>query len=99
MLKITLVFAVIVAVAYGKPGLLHSGFVAPIAAIPSAVSHSSRVDIHSSPLVVAHAAPAVAIAAAPIAHYALPAATSYSSRYDIHSAPLIATLGHSIHGW
>lgn len=92
-------FASLMAMAYCRPGFLHSAAVVAPIALPSAVSHSSRVDFHSSPIVVAHAAPALALApAAHLAHYALPAATSYSSRYDVHSAPLL-TVGHGYHGW
>lgn len=97
---IVLLFTII-SLVYSKPGYLHSAaIVSPIAAIPSAISHTSRVDVHSTPIVVANAAPLVATlpAIAPLsAHLALPVATSYSTRFDLHSAPLIATYGG--HPW
>lgn len=101
MFKLFVLLVVVAAVA-AKPGLLHAPLVAAPLAVPAAVSHTSRVDVHSSPLVVAHAAPLIA-AAAPL-HYAVPAATSYTSRVDLHSAPVVAAyapayLGRSIHPW
>lgn len=74
-------------------------------AVPAAVSHQSRVDVHSSPAIVSHAiaAPVVSHAVAPVvvAHaapalYAAPAAVSHQSRVDyISSAAHIAPLAHS----
>lgn len=97
MFKYIVLLFTVFATVYCRPGLLHSAaIVAPAVAIPSAVSHTSRVDIHSAPIVVAKAAPILTAVAAPIhtAHWALPAAASYSTRLDLHSAPVIATLGH-----
>ncbi|KAG7296113.1 hypothetical protein JYU34_021209 [Plutella xylostella] len=71
---------------------------APVAyAAPSAVSHQSRVDVVSSPAVVAHAVAPVYHAAAPVYHVA-PAAVSHQSRVDVRSSPVhhgYAPLAHS----
>ncbi|XP_053606959.1 cuticle protein 16.5-like [Plodia interpunctella] len=67
--------------------------------LPSAVSHQSRVDVHSSPAVVttAVAAPVVAepavvearaLYAAP-AFYSAGSAVSHQSRVDVHSSPAV----------
>lgn len=85
------VLSVFLAVGAAKPGLLHS------ALVPAAVSHSSRVDIHSAPIavaapaVVAHAAPALIAHAAPavVAHH-IPTAVSHQSRVDIHQSIPVA---------
>lgn len=94
---------VVVCQAAPKPGFLHHDF-----AYPVATSHSSRIDIHSKPIVVA-AAPAIVHAPiihapivkayAPIVKTIIPAAVSHSSRYDVHSAPLVS-YGHGYgHGY
>lgn len=99
-------FSVLFALATARPGYLHGGhaYVAAPIAIPSAVSHSSRIDFHSHPVAVVKSAPLAVVKAAPVAlvqqvhapvaHLALPAAVSHSSRVDIHhSAPVVATYG------
>ncbi|GLV32148.1 hypothetical protein CBL_11894 [Carabus blaptoides fortunei] len=99
---------VAVALAAPRPGLLHAApgalaYSAPLlthSIVPTAVSHQSRVDVHSSPVISTTyaaapivAAPAVHAYAAPaLAYNALPTALSHSSRVDLHrSAALIAT--------
>lgn len=98
-----------VAFAAPKPGHLAAAaplaYAAPAVALPAAVSHQSRVDVYSKPVVTAYAAapavaaysaPAVAAYSAPaIAAYsapavALPAAVSHQSRVDYVSKPLVA---------
>lgn len=94
------VLLAIVAVAVGAPLAEKRSVAVPLvyAAVPSAVSHHSRVDVHSSPAVVA-AAP-VAYVAQPViarAAYAAPASTvyvggaavSHQSRVDVHSSPAV----------
>lgn len=68
------VLSAVLAVAAAKPGYLHGGheiYAAPVA-IPAAVSHSSRIDVHSKPIAIVKSAPFVsyapAVVAAPIAH-------------------------------
>ncbi|XP_018322808.1 larval/pupal cuticle protein H1C-like [Agrilus planipennis] len=100
------VLSVFLAVAAARPGFLHGevAVAAPAVSIPSAVSHQSRTDIISSPVVATyaapvHAAPAVAVEAyAAPAHFAyaapapiaLPSAVSSQYRYDVHNKPLVA---------
>ncbi|XP_028167220.1 cuticle protein 38-like [Ostrinia furnacalis] len=70
---------------------------APSLYVPSAVSHQSRVDVHSSPAVVTQyvAEPVVAthVVAEPVvearAVYAAPAAVSHQSRVDVRSSPAV----------
>ncbi|KAM3966389.1 cuticular protein hypothetical 16 [Aphomia sociella] len=94
----------VVALASAKPSeLLNAGIVsyaAPaVATYPAAISQQSRIDIKSSPAVVATAAVAPiartiiaepAFAAAPIA-YSAPAAVSSQSRIDIKSSPAVVS--------
>lgn len=102
-------FSVLLAVAAARPGFLHGEHAALVAApiaIPSAVSHSSRVDFHTHPVAVVKTAPVLVkavhapIIAAPVAHVALPSAVSHSSRYDVHhSVPVVASYGVALgHG-
>lgn len=108
MFKLVVLFAIVV-VASARPGLLHHGI-----AIPAAVSHTARVDVH-------HAVPAVhavAVAAPAVVAHHVPAAVSHQSRVDvIHSAPVVHSvpvvhhvahvghvghighLGHGLHHW
>ena len=68
---------------------------------PSAVSHTSRVDIHSKPLiatapVLAYSAPSVVYAAPRIVPsvltaYRLPTAFSHQSRLDVHNNVALAS--------
>lgn len=97
MFKLVVLFA-LVAVAVAKPslGLGYSAFVAPVAALPSAVTHTYRADIISKPVVTAYAA-APAFVSAPIiaksyvaAPLAVPAAISHTYRRDFASKPVIA---------
>ncbi|XP_026316970.1 uncharacterized protein LOC113228045 [Hyposmocoma kahamanoa] len=92
------VLLAMVAVAVGAPHVEKRSIAVPLtyAAVPTAVSHQSRVDIHSSPAVVA-AAPvsyvaepvvARAVYAAPVSTvYVGGAAVSHQSRVDIRSSP------------
>ncbi|KAG4079807.1 hypothetical protein HA402_014938 [Bradysia odoriphaga] len=104
-----LVLSVFIAVAAAAPsGLYHEAPIAyesvavvepeyhvgaVVEHIPTAVSHQSRTDYHSKPVVhsvlapVVHAAPAVH--AAPVA-YSAPIYSSYA-----HSAPVYSTYAHS----
>lgn len=92
------VLLAMVAVAVGAPHVEKRSIAVPLtyATVPTAVSHQSRVDIHSSPPVVA-AAPVSYIAGPVVARavYAAPASTvyvggeavSHQSRVDIRSSP------------
>ncbi|KAL0872014.1 hypothetical protein ABMA27_004454 [Loxostege sticticalis] len=76
-----------------KRSLAHYAYSAPVVAVaPSAVSHQSRVDVHSSPAVLSHSvvAPVVAHAAPVVAHVA-PSAVSHQSRVDVHSSPAVVS--------
>ncbi|CAH0729682.1 unnamed protein product, partial [Brenthis ino] len=81
--------------------LVHSAVVAaPIAhavvAAPAAVSHQSRVDVHSSPAAVAHTAPVLAAAPVFSAHgLAAHGLAAHGLAAHGHAAPL---LGYSAHG-
>lgn len=94
------VLLAVVAVAVGAPHVEKRSVAVPLAyaAVPAAVSHQSRVDIHNSPAVVA-AAPVSYVAEPLVAHavYAAPASTvyvggaavSHQSRVDVHSSPAV----------
>ncbi|XP_044270048.1 cuticle protein 63-like [Tribolium madens] len=81
------VLSVVLAVAASAPapGYLHGGY-----ALPAATSYSSRIDVHSKPLITTYAEPVVAktIVASPIS-YAYPAV---SHGYGIH-APIVSGYG------
>ncbi|XP_017775467.1 PREDICTED: larval cuticle protein F1-like [Nicrophorus vespilloides] len=85
MFKLVVIFALVAAVS-ARPGYLHS----PIA-FPLATSYSTRVDIHSKPLLAYHAAPV--IAAAPIIH----SAPIIAPLHGLHGVPLVSA--HSFHHW
>lgn len=97
MFKLVVLFS-LVAVAVAKPsvGLAYSSIVAPVAAVPAAVSHSYRADVISKPIIAAYSAPAIvaapfiqkSVVAAPLA---VPAAVSHTYRSDFISKPLLAT--------
>ncbi|KAM3966310.1 uncharacterized protein ACR2FA_012614 [Aphomia sociella] len=73
--------------------ILKKRSVVPVAySVPSAVSHQSRVDVHTSPAVVA-TAPVVAEPAVIEARaiYAAPAAVSHQSRVDVRTSPAVVT--------
>lgn len=98
MFKLVVLFA-LMAIAAAKPSLLHTAHV-----LPAAVSHTSRVDVHAHvpavATVVAHAAPAIAVAPAVVAHH-LPAAVSHQSRVDVvqssvHAVPVVQAV-HAVH--
>lgn len=96
------VLLAMVAVTVGAPHVEKRSVAVPLvyAAVPSAVSHQSRVDVHSSPGVVA-AAPVSYVAQPVVAHaaYAAPASTvyvggaavSHQSRVDVHSSPAVVS--------
>lgn len=104
------VFLALVAVAAAKPsiGLGYSAVVAPVVAVPPAVSHTYRADVISKPVLAAYAA-APAFVSAPIieksyvaAPLAVPAAVSHTYRRDFVSKPVIAAyaapaLGYAAH--
>lgn len=83
------VLSALLAIAAAKPSFYHDAV-----AVPAAVSHQSRVDVYSKPLVTAYSAPLVATApvlASPKV-VALPAAVSHQSRVDvIDSHPVVST--------
>lgn len=86
------VLSVLFALSAASPSLVSTH-----AVLPAAVSHQSRTDIISEPVVAAYAAPAV-VKAAPVvaAAYAapalaIPAATSHTYRTDVISKPVVAT--------
>lgn len=92
------VLSALVAVAAAKPsgfGLAYSSIYTPVAAVPSAISHTYRSDVISKPIVAYAHAPALyagaivqkAVVAAPLA---VPAAVSHTYRSDIISKPVIA---------
>lgn len=74
--------------AEAAPGLLHGGY-----ALPAATSYSSRVDVHSKPIVYA-AAPVITktvVAAVP--------AYSHASYGGYHATPLVSSYGYGVgHG-
>ncbi|XP_017775466.1 PREDICTED: larval cuticle protein F1-like, partial [Nicrophorus vespilloides] len=70
--KVFIVAAVVACVA-AAPGYLHA---APIA-VPLATSHTSRIDIHSKPILTVSAPIIKTVVAAPII---VPAAVSHASR-------------------
>lgn len=78
-----------------KRSLGHISYAAPVithSIAPAAVSHQSRVDVHTSPASVSHAyaAPVVAHAVAPVvAHAIAPAAVSHQSRVDVRTSPAV----------
>lgn len=88
------VYAAAPAVYAAAPAVVHE----PVAyaAVPvgttyvggSAVSHQSRVDVSSSPAIVA-SAPVVSPVVEARAYYAAPAAVSHQSRYDARSSPAL----------
>lgn len=78
------VLSVLLAVAAAKPSYTHGAF-----AIPAAVSHQSRVDVISKPVVAAYAAAPVVAAAPALAYSAVPAAVSHQSRVDVISKPAV----------
>lgn len=87
------VLSVLVAVVAAEPapGYLHA---APLAysghySIPTAVSHQSRVDYYSKPLITTYAAPAV-IAAPVVKSYGLWDGYGYGYGHGY---------GHGLHGW
>lgn len=96
------VLLAMVAVAVGAPHVEKRSVAVPLAyaAVPAAVSHQSRVDIRSSPAVVA-AAPVSYVAEPVVARavYAAPASTvyvggaavSHQSRVDLQSSPAVVT--------
>ncbi|KAH0819626.1 hypothetical protein MTP99_014196 [Tenebrio molitor] len=87
MLKLV-VLSVVLAVAASAPapGLL-GGY-----ALPAATSYSSRIDVHSKPLITTYAEPVVTktVVASPIS-YAYPAVSHAS--YGIHGAPIVESYG------
>ncbi|KAL0822608.1 hypothetical protein ABMA28_004646 [Loxostege sticticalis] len=97
-----------------KRSLAHYAYSAPVVAhvAPSAVSHQSRVDVRTSPAVVAHSVVAPVVAhAAPVVHHAAPvvavavapSAVSHQSRVDVRTSPavvshsVVAPLAHSVY--
>ncbi|XP_031348284.1 cuticle protein 64-like [Photinus pyralis] len=91
MFKLVVLSIVIAVVAAAPtPGYLHA---APIAYIPSAVSHSSRIDYHSKPIVT-YTAPLVTshVVAAPIIKdYSLLGGYGYGYGHGFDL--------HGVHGW
>lgn len=92
------VLSCLFAACLAAPGLLGYGH----HVLPSAVSHQSRVDVHSAPVLTAyaapevyHAAPVLTAYAAP-AVYAAPAAVSHQSRYDVHRSAAVLTSVHAL---
>lgn len=93
------VLSVLLAVVSARPGYLGH--------YPAAVSHVSRVDIHSKPVIAGYGSPyygglglgygAGYGGAYGLGHTVpLPVAHSYSNRVDIHhDAPIISGYGHS----
>lgn len=86
------VLSVLVAVVAAKPGYLHGAQIiaapAAIAAYPSAISHSSRTDIVSNPIV------ATSYATAPVLSAAIHAAPAVYSHTAYAAAPA-AVIAHS----
>ncbi|XP_026762796.2 uncharacterized protein LOC113521467 [Galleria mellonella] len=81
--------------------ILKKRSVVPVAySVPSAVSHQSRVDVRTSPAVVA-TAPVVESVVAPVvaepavvearAFYPAPAAVSHQSRVDVRASPAVVS--------
>lgn len=84
MLKITFVFVVFFAVAYGKPGYL--------TALPAATSHASRVDIiHPQPIVKAYVEPYYGHGYGGLGYGS---GYSYANRLDVHGHALPIGVGH-----
>lgn len=84
MLKIVLLFALIVVISTAPtPGLYHHHAPLAFAAIPAAVSHSSRVDYHTPIIATYHHAPILAspIISAPIIN---PYGYSLFNSYGLH---------------
>lgn len=100
MFKLVVLSVVLAVVAAAPtPGFLHAAPVAVAAplAIPAAVSHTSRIDIHSKPIIATYAAPLVAhhaVVAAPIVKsYGLLDGYGYGYGYGLHG------LHGGLHGW
>lgn len=95
----SIVFFACLAFASARPGLLHGEHIvaAPVV-LPSAVSHSSRVDVYSKPIAVVKSAPVVVaspVVAAPV--IAAPIVSGHGlDSYDLGGHGL---LGHGIGGY
>ncbi|KAG6442256.1 cuticle protein 16.5 [Manduca sexta] len=85
--------------AVAAPVVAHAALAAPAVAVApaAAVSHQSRVDVRTSPAIVAH------VAAAPLAHSVVAAPVAHAGL--LHAAPLAhagllhGAHGHLAHGW
>lgn len=95
MFKSVVLFAIL-AVSAARPGLFHGGH---LEIVPAAISHSSRVDYHHTPvitevhtpLIAEHVVEPIAVAevieevhAPVVLAQAVPAAVSHTSRVDVH---------------
>lgn len=89
MFKLVVLFALLAIVAAAPSGII------TYQSVPSAVSHQSRVDVISGPIIAsAYAVPAVqqihAVHAVPeVIAYEIPSAVSHQSRVDVINKPVI----------
>lgn len=92
MFGLVVVFAVF-SVVLGAPGFLHEPY-----AYPAAVSHTSRVDVYSKPLITKYVAPSVIGSpligghVGSLGYASAPAAYSHSS-FEVHPPPAYHSYG------